>query len=126
MNWVGCAASLLALAVAMGAFGAHALRSRLDAGSLDVYHTAVLYHFLHAFGMLAVSALVRSGGITGTDGVRVCWLLLAGIVLFSGSLYALALSGVRLLGAITPFGGLAFIAAWVLLAIAAFRSSARA
>ena len=124
MNWVACGASLLALAVAMGAFGAHALRSRLDAGSLDVYHTAVLYHFLHALGMLAVAALARSGAVSGTDAGRSCWLLLAGIVLFSGSLYALALSGVRVLGAITPLGGLAFIAAWVLLAVAAFRGSA--
>ena len=125
MNWVACGASLLALAVAMGAFGAHALRSRLDAGALDIYHTAVLYHFFHALGMLAVAALARSGAVTPSDAVRVCWLLLAGILVFSGSLYALAVSGVRILGAITPIGGLAFIGAWVLLAIAAGRSSIR-
>lgn len=107
----------------MGAFGAHALRSRLDAAMLDVYHTAVLYHFFHALGMLAVAALARSGAVTPVDAARICWLLLAGIVVFSGSLYALSVSGVRVLGAITPVGGLAFIAAWVLLAIAAVRSS---
>jgi uncharacterized membrane protein YgdD (TMEM256/DUF423 family) len=123
MNWLACAASLLALAVATGAFGAHALKARLNAAELEVYHTAVLYHFLHALGMLIVAAMARSGAIAATDAGRVCWLLLIGILLFSGSLYALALSGVRVLGAITPIGGLAFIAAWVLLAVAALRVS---
>jgi uncharacterized membrane protein YgdD (TMEM256/DUF423 family) len=123
VNWVACGASLLALCVAMGAFGAHALKSRLDPAALEVYHTAVLYHFFHALGVLVVAALVRSGSIPSNDGGRVCWLLLVGILLFSGSLYALALSGVRVLGAVTPLGGLAFIAAWVWLAVLALRSS---
>jgi uncharacterized membrane protein YgdD (TMEM256/DUF423 family) len=108
----------------MGAFGAHALKAWLDAGSLDIYHTAVQYHFFHALSILAVAALARSGAITASDSARVCWLLLTGILIFSGSLYALAVSGVRVLGAITPIGGLAFIAAWVLLAVAAVRGAA--
>jgi uncharacterized membrane protein YgdD (TMEM256/DUF423 family) len=115
MPWTSIAAVLLALAVALGAFGAHSLRARLDAYSMDVYQRAVLYHFLHALGLLIVSTLPRPSQ-------AVCWLLLAGIVLFSGSLYILALTGVRALGAVTPFGGLSFIAAWLLLAFSARRS----
>lgn len=113
-------AVLLAVAVALGAFGAHALKARLGAELLAVYHTAVQYHFYHALGLLAVgliamqlpaSGLVRAAG----------WLMLAGIVLFSGSLYLLSMSGIRWLGAVTPFGGTAFIGAWLLLALAAVR-----
>jgi len=115
MPWTSVAATLLALAVALGAFGAHGLRARLDAYSMDIYQRAVLYHFLHALGLLIVSTLPRPSQ-------AVCWLLLAGIVLFSGSLYILALTGVRALGAVTPFGGLSFIAAWLLLAFSARRS----
>ena len=108
MNWSAAGAILLALAVILGAFGAHGLRGRLDAYSMGIYEKAVFYHFIHALGILVVSSLRRTPWI--------CGLLLAGIVLFSGSLYVLAISGVRELGAITPFGGLAFIAAWLLLA----------
>jgi uncharacterized membrane protein YgdD (TMEM256/DUF423 family) len=106
----------MALGVMLGAFGAHALKDRLDAYSLDVYQKAVFYHFIHALGILIVSALQRSGALTASACTMVCSLLLAGIVLFSGSLYLLALTGSRGLGIITPFGGLAFIAAWLLLA----------
>ena len=113
---------MLALAVAIGAFGAHGLQSRLDAYSLGVYEKAVFYHFIHALGMLAVPLLVRAGLISESAGSWTCGLLLAGIVLFSGSLYLLAITGVRTLGAITPFGGVSFIAAWVTLAVCALRS----
>lgn len=106
----------MALGVALGAFGAHALKERLDAYSLDVYQKAVFYHFVHALGILIVSALFRAGALTESSCTMVCSLLLAGICLFSGSLYLLAVTGTRGLGAITPFGGLAFIAAWLLLA----------
>ena len=115
MNWTSVAAGLLALAVMLGAFGAHGLRDRLDTYSMGVYEKAVFYHFVHAMGMLVVSILPRTSGL-------VCWLLLAGIVLFSGSLYVLAVTGLRVLGAVTPFGGVAFIGAWVLLAYTAARS----
>lgn len=118
MNWTSAAAILLALAVMIGAFGAHGLRGRLDDYSMTVYERAVIYHFFHALGLLMVSMMPRQP-LLGW----VCWLLLAGIVLFSGSLYVLAVTGIRTLGAITPFGGLAFIAAWILLAVAAARQA---
>ena len=122
MNWTAVGALLLALAVALGAFGAHGLKGRLDAYSIGVYEKAVLYHFLNALGILGVALLARTGAIGGAGQARVAWLLLLGILLFSGSLYVLAVSGVRALGAITPLGGLAFIAGWLLLAYEALRS----
>ncbi len=112
----------MALAVAMGAFGAHGLRNRLDAYSMTVYEKAVFYHFVHALGILLVSLLARTNMISVAGQTRAAWFLLIGIVVFSGSLYALALSGVRILGAITPIGGLAFILGWLVLAYEAFRA----
>jgi len=122
MNWTATAAIMLALAVSIGAFGAHGLQGRLDAYSLGIYEKAVLYHFIHALGMLAVPLLVQAGLISSAAGKWTGWLLLAGIVLFSGSLYLLAITGVRTLGAVTPFGGVSFIAAWVTLAVCALLS----
>ncbi len=115
-NWTAVAAVLLALAVALGAFGAHGLRGRIDDYSMNVYERAVMYHFFHALGLLAVSMMPSRSGLNW-----VAWLLVAGIVLFSGSLYVLAITGVRTLGAITPFGGVAFIAAWATLAVISLR-----
>src|SRR5437868_12424060 len=97
------AAALCLLAVALGAFGAHSLRSTLEThGILDAWNKAVLYHFIHAIALLALAlySIANRGA---------CWLLFAGIFLFSGSLYLLALSNVRWLGAITPLGGLCFL-----------------
>jgi uncharacterized membrane protein YgdD (TMEM256/DUF423 family) len=122
MNWTATAAIVLALAVAIGAFGAHGLQGRLDAYSMGVYEKGVFYHFIHALGMLAVPLLVRAGIVSQAAGTWTGWLLLAGIVLFSGSLYVLAITGIRTLGAITPFGGASFIAAWLVLAVCAFLS----
>jgi len=119
MNWTATAAIMLALAVCIGAFGAHGLQARLDAYSLGVYEKGVFYHFVHALGMLAVPLLVRAGLISISAGNWAGWLLLAGIVLFSGSLYVLAITGMRTLGAITPFGGVSFIAAWMVIAVCA-------
>ena len=116
MNWTRLAASLLGLAVILGAFGAHGLKGHLDAYAMGVYEKAVFYHFVHALGMLIASLFAQMGLISSKDGTQVCALLVAGIILFSGSLYLLAVTGVTILGAITPFGGLAFIAAWFLLA----------
>jgi uncharacterized membrane protein YgdD (TMEM256/DUF423 family) len=113
MRWSAFAAVALALAVILGAFGAHGLRGRIDDYSMSVYDRAVFYHFVHALGMLAISL---SGKLTAKSQSLVCGLLAAGIVLFSGSLYVLAISGVRTLGAVTPFGGVCFIAAWIVLA----------
>ena len=118
MKWTATGAIGLALAVILGAFGAHGLRARLDAYSMSVYERAVFYHFIHAMGLLVVSILPRLGVVSLTASSWVCALLLAGVVIFSGSLYLLAVTGIRGLGAITPIGGLSFIAAWVLLAIA--------
>ena len=120
-NWIATGAWGLALAVAIGAFGAHGLRGRLDDYSLNIYERAVFYHFVHALGILIVAAMADAGKLRRAAGVWVCRLLTAGVVLFSGSLYALALTGNRMLGAITPFGGVAFIAAWVILAITVAR-----
>jgi uncharacterized membrane protein YgdD (TMEM256/DUF423 family) len=121
MIWSVIGAIGLALAVLFGAFGAHALKGQLDSYSLDVYEKAVFYHFVHALGLLAVSALPKSGVISQAASTWVCGLLLAGIVLFSGSLYVLAVTGIRGLGAITPLGGLSFISAWLVLAYALMR-----
>ena len=116
MNWSAIAAVFLALAVGLGAFGAHGLRSRLDEYHLGVWEKAVFYHFIHALGMLVVSLAARSGAMSKSGAEWVCWLLAAGILIFSGSLYLLAFTGVRTLGAVTPVGGVAFIAAWLVLA----------
>jgi uncharacterized membrane protein YgdD (TMEM256/DUF423 family) len=108
------------LAVALGAFGAHALKSTLTVDSLNIWETGVRYHLTHALAILAVGILA---GIVGdTKPIRAAgWLFAVGILLFSGSLYALALSGVRIIGAITPFGGLCFLAGWACLAVAALK-----
>lgn len=110
-----------ALAVIFGAFGAHALKARISPEMLNVYHTGAQYHFYHALGMLLVGVLatqLQNQAVLRLSG----FLMLAGIVLFSGSLYLLAITGVTWLGAVTPLGGVAFIAAWIVLALAAFRA----
>jgi len=116
MTWSSTGAIVLALAVILGAFGAHGLRERLDAYSMSVYEKAVFYHFIHGLGLLMVSFLPKTGTFSEFATNWVCGLLLAGIVIFSGSLYALAISGNRMLGAITPIGGVSFIAGWLMLA----------
>ena len=116
MNWSATGAILLALAVILGAFGAHGLRGRLDAYLMSVYEKAVFYHFIHALGVLIVSIMPKTGALSETTAQWVCGLLVAGILIFSGSLYLLALTGQRVLGAVTPVGGASFIAAWVALA----------
>jgi uncharacterized membrane protein YgdD (TMEM256/DUF423 family) len=109
------------LAVALGAFGAHALKSRLTADMTGVWQTAVQYHAWHALAVFGLGLLMLHWP-ERTDLSIAAWLLLAGIVLFSGSLYALALSGVRGLGAVTPIGGVAFLAGWAVLAWAIART----
>lgn len=122
MPWSAIAAFLLALAVALGAFGAHGLKDRLDAYSLGIWEKAVFYHFIHALGLLIVPLLAKTGLLPESAVSRVSLLLVAGILLFSGSLYTLALTGVRTLGAVTPLGGVAFIAAWICLGWSLLRS----
>jgi uncharacterized membrane protein YgdD (TMEM256/DUF423 family) len=106
-----------AMGVAAGAFGAHALRARVEPRLLEVFETGARYQLYHALALLAVAW--ASSRWPGTLTTAAGWLFVAGTVLFSGSLYAMTLTGVRALGAITPLGGVAFIAGWVCLAVAA-------
>ena len=121
MLWSAIGAAGLGLAVMLGAFGAHGLRGKLDAYAMGIYERAVFYQFIHAIGLLVVPILARMNALRPPAGTLVCALLLAGIVIFSGSLYLLALTGTRWLGAVTPIGGLCFIAAWLVLAAALAR-----
>ncbi|MBP1930233.1 DUF423 domain-containing protein [Ammoniphilus resinae] len=109
------------LAVGLGAFGAHGLKGKLPADLLEVYQTGVQYHMYHAIALVFTALLAdrfSSSSLVHTSG----WAFLIGIILFSGSLYALSLSGIRVLGAITPIGGVAFLVGWILLAVAAMKS----
>ena len=110
-----------AVGVAAGAFGAHALRARLEPRMLEVFETGARYQMYHAIALLGVAwaASRWPGALTTASG----WLFVAGTVLFSGSLYAMALTDVRALGAVTPIGGVCFIAGWVCLAVAAGKSA---
>lgn len=115
------ASFLMAFAVLIGAFGAHGLRSHLSAEMLQIYKTGVEYHIYHALGLLLIGVLAIS-----IPSELLKWsaiFLAAGIVLFSGSLYFLAITGIKWLGAITPFGGLSFITGWVLLLIAVLKKT---
>lgn len=117
--WIAGAA-MAGLSVAIGAFGAHALRARLEPARIATFETAVQYHMLHALALLAAAALmgrVQSQNLLLASG----WLFAAGIFLFSGSLYALAITGITWLGAITPLGGVAFIGGWLCLGMAAWK-----
>ncbi len=124
---IGALAAMLA--VLLGAFGAHGLRNLVSPAGLATYHTGVEYHFYAAFGLIVVG-LLESKRHDGADVTAAMdrglawagWLMLTGIVMFSGSLYALTLTGMRSFGMITPLGGVSFIAAWALLARAAWRS----
>src|SRR5437867_11958233 len=112
MMYIRIAAVLCFLAVALGAFGAHGLRATLETrGMLDVWNKAVLYHFIHAIALFVLALF----GVTNRDA---WWLLFAGIFLFSGSLYLMALTNLRWLGLVTPLGGLCFLAGWSWLIIA--------
>lgn len=104
-----------AVAVAAGAFAAHGLRARLEPRALEIFETGARYHMYHALGMI-LCALVAASGARNAG-----WLLQGGIVVFCGSLYALALTDIKILGAITPIGGLAFLAGWIWLAWSALK-----
>lgn len=107
-----------ATAVILGAFGAHALKSRLSVEMMDVYQTGVQYHFFHALGLLLIGTLFTAI----PHSILLKWagfIMLAGIIVFSGSLYILSITGIKALGAVTPVGGLCFIAGWLLVAAAA-------
>ncbi len=113
-------AALAFFAVAFGAFGAHALKESLTAYSLGIYHTAVNYQMWHAIGLIIIGMIYQ---LKPSNLLRkAAWFMLAGIIIFSGSLYALSLSDMKVLGAITPIGGVCFLIAWLLLAYASFKS----
>jgi uncharacterized membrane protein YgdD (TMEM256/DUF423 family) len=107
--------------VAAGAFGAHALEARLPADLLAVYETGVRYELVHALALLFVGLAADRWPQAGWG--RAGWLFVAGTILFSGSLFALSLTGLRVLGAVTPLGGLCFLAGWMLVLVSAMRSS---
>ena len=122
-TWLIIGALSMALAVGLGAFGAHGLKSRLTPDLLAIWHTGVDYHFYHALGLLLVA--VSMGFFPEATGLRwAAGLMLAGMLVFSGSLYVLALTGLRWLGAITPLGGLSLIAAWLVMAWSLWKASA--
>lgn len=110
------------LAVALGAFGAHALKSKLSDKMLTAFQTGVHYHLIHAVALIVIAILIKITSDTSSLPTWSGWLLVSGIVLFSGSLYALSLSGITRLGIITPLGGIAFLAGWLILAIYAIAS----
>jgi uncharacterized membrane protein YgdD (TMEM256/DUF423 family) len=109
------------LAVALGAFGAHGLKDRLDAHYLDIWKTGVTYQMFHGLGILAVAMLLGKAAASSLFSWS-GWLMLIGIILFSGSLYVLSLTKINVLGAITPIGGVAFLAAWILMIIGAIKN----
>ncbi len=117
--FVGLGAVLALVAVGLGAFGAHGLRPSLSAADMATFETAARYQMYHALGLLAVAWIYTRW--PGTPVVVAGWLFVAGIVVFSGSLYTLVLTGQRWLGAVTPLGGLCFMAGWALIAWTAFR-----
>ena len=111
----------MALGVVLGAFGAHGLKGKLTPEMMAVYQTAVSYHLWHGLGIIALGLLALQ--FPTSQGLVIAgWVMLLGLLLFSGSLYGLTLSGIKLLGAITPLGGLAFIVAWLLAAWSLLRA----
>lgn len=117
-------ALLLAVATILGAWAAHGLESLIDAGSVAIFRTGVEYHFYHALGLLGIGLLIDRCG-AGSGLVISGWLLIAGIVLFSGSLYVLAFGVARFLGPVTPLGGVCFIIGWLVLAATIWRQRER-
>ncbi len=119
-GWFATGAPLCGLGVVLGAFGAHGLRARVTPDMLAVFETGVRYHLIHALGLLAVAWAASRWPAAWVSAAG--WLFVAGIVIFSGSLYLLVMTGTRWLGAITPIGGLCLIAGWAVLAVGALRA----
>lgn len=117
LNWISIAAINMAIAVALGAFGAHGLKNSVSIQQLEWWQTATLYWFIHGLGLLLVGILIRLNYTTQTT----AWLLQIGALIFAGSLYAMTLGAPRWLGAITPIGGMLMIVGWLWLAVSTFR-----
>jgi uncharacterized membrane protein YgdD (TMEM256/DUF423 family) len=118
--FLSVAAILGGLSVVAGAFGSHALRETISERSLEIFDVGVRYQMYHALALLLVAVLISRTPSPPINLMASGWLFIIGIVIFSGSLYALSLTGIKILGAITPFGGIAFILGWIALAIAAW------
>lgn len=119
LNWIQLGSFMMFLGVILGAFGAHAIKDKVTEYSLEIYKTGVLYHFLHALALFIVAWLST---ISADPKIQLAGIFfIIGIVLFSGSLYVLALSGIKILGAITPLGGLSFLIGWILLILAKYK-----
>lgn len=123
-RWIAIGASSAAVAVGLGAFGAHILRDRLPAAAAAAFATGVDYQFLHSLGLILIGMRIPMNPSSRMLAAAP-WVMLAGMVLFSGSLYLLGITGVRSIGTITPLGGLALIAAWLLMAVGAARGHKR-
>ncbi len=119
--WIGLGSAFALLSVAAGAFGAHALRGHLSEDALSIFETAARYQMYHALALLLMGVLAGKGGVGLTSVAG--WLFTGGGLLFSGSLYLLAITDVKWLGAITPLGGLCFLAGWAALLIGAIRGT---
>ncbi len=117
LNWISIAAINMAIAVALGAFGAHGLKNSVSIQQLEWWQTATLYWFVHGLGLLLVGILIRLNYTTQTT----AWLLQIGALIFAGSLYAMTLGAPRWLGAITPIGGILMIVGWLWLAVSTLR-----
>ena len=117
LNWISIAALNMAIAVALGAFGAHGLKAIVIPQQLEWWQTATLYWFIHGLGLLLVGILIRLNYATQTT----AWLLQVGVIIFAGSLYAMTLGAPRWFGAITPIGGVLMIAGWLWLAVTTSR-----
>lgn len=111
----------MALAIAIGAFGAHGLKGKIDSNMLANWNTGAHYHIIHAIALICIGLLLAKLGTNGSLVSTAGWLLIVGIILFSGSLYVMALTNIKVLGAITPIGGISFIIGWMLVTIAAWR-----
>lgn len=108
------------LSVALGAFGAHGLEGKLSERMMDIYRKAVQYHMMHSLGLIFVALLTER--LSGTSLINWAgWIMLAGTIIFSGSLYVLSMTGISALGAITPIGGIAFLISWFLIVLAAIK-----
>jgi uncharacterized membrane protein YgdD (TMEM256/DUF423 family) len=118
--WISIGAFSAAVAVTLGAFGAHGLKGQLTAAALETFQTGVSYQFYHSLGLILIGVIVpanKPSAMLSAAG----WLMLAGILLFSGSLYLLSTTGIRSIGIVTPFGGLSLIVAWLMLAFGILR-----
>ncbi|MCB9030311.1 MAG: DUF423 domain-containing protein [Deltaproteobacteria bacterium] len=122
-TWISIGSFIMASGITLGAFGAHGLKDRLSEYQLDIWEKAVFYQLIHGLAILAICLLSRTEFLSLSSGNKLSAAFLFGILFFSGSLYALALTNIKWLGAITPIGGLAFIIGWIVLCVLSFKQA---